>query len=223
MRTSSHRHVGTSRGSGIVYLEPLERRRLLSGNVIVAIDAITHEMSIVGDGKANQVQFAVNLDLYTFFITGQSGTKINGSSAPLEPMGFSRVSVRMGKGDDVLRVVMDPQIPGGAAQTETLLRIDTGVGDDRVVFDGFSFSDVMISTGAGRDEVSFANTPDMQFLSINTGAGKDKVTFLDKGYGVSIRRVIIDGGTGKDSVIDLDNLDILDNGWLEVRNIESIA
>ena len=108
--------------------ESLESRRLLSGNVAVTVAGSPGDtigtITINGDNKSNQIVITNNFDGY--FITGQTGTTVNGQpSVFIDTGGHARnLAVSMGNGDDSVTDSAD----------SNSVSIDGGNGNDTIAF-----------------------------------------------------------------------------------------
>ena len=209
-----------SRKSGVgKWLEPLECRRLLAGNVAVAFDPVANQVTIVGDTKANQLQLTFDVFTAELTLDGLNGTTVNGAaSVPVDSQ--VPLTIDTGKGDDVVHL---RTVGPGSLTIQQPLNVETAKGTDSVLFDNLTYEDVSISTGEGSDDVVMTNVFFMASLAIDTGNGGDSVTFTDTPFGVTAKHVTIDGQKGPDAVIGVENLELLPFGTLVIEDVEVIA
>jgi hypothetical protein len=201
-----------------MFLESLESRRLLAGNVTAVFDAATNTFVIKGDNQSNDILFAPGSD-QAYTITGRHGTTVNGhASVDLPGAGGTKtLVVDMGNGDDVVEM---------AGYSFTRASIVTGNGNDSVSTNGEIFSKGLdIDTGNGNDTVKLVGTLIADGdLNIKTGNGDDSVALGrdNSDFPVSVDgNTKIDGGRGDDV---LTNLAILYTaGTRTILGFESIS
>jgi hypothetical protein len=190
--------------------EPLEGRRLLSGNVTVAFDAAGNTVNIKGDNKANEIVLSGSLGGGTYTIAGASGTRVNGQSSvtlPVVGANGSNFRISLGNGDDVVR--LGSISPDFVPFTANSLRVDTGNGDDSVLLADVTLrgGGLNVATGNGDDTVRLDFSDIFGGQTINTGNGDDTVSFGDEVNVVTgISR--IDAGRGFDTLVGRGNLDV---------------
>ena len=201
-------------GSGAISFESLEMRRLLSGNVAVALDTLTDTIVIKGDNKSNNIVFTADGDGY--IVTGRDGTTVNGHASvhvlltgvPFPP----NLSVDMGNGDDVVEDRGDAWRNGVIA---------TGNGNDTIILLGDEFDNSLtMDTGNGDDALTMGGENGSPgTLNINMGNGNDSVTLIG---GVAIDGdVSFNGGNGRDVFTGLANLFAL--GTRTFTGFESVS
>ncbi len=176
-------------------LEPLESRRLLSGNVTASV--ANGSLTLSGDGESNAIvldQAGLNADQVR--VTGTGGTTINDGVDPVIMSGITRaVGMRLGAGDDEL-VMRDVSLPGdvwlnadGGANTLALSDVQTGgtvyIGNDSNVNTTMTIADTTIDG----------------YLHISTGSG---------GHNLALDAVVVKGKTNicrfnADDVITVDD------------------
>jgi hypothetical protein len=188
--------------------EPLEGRRLLSGNVTVSFDAGT--VNVVGDNKANEIFVSGSLGGGTYTIAGLSGTTVNGQSSLTLPVvggNGSNFNISLGNGDDVVR--LGSIAPDFVPFTAASLRVDTGNGDDTVLLADVTLRSrgLRVSTGNGDDTVRVEFSDILGGQMIDTGNGDDTVSFGEEANVVSgMSR--IDAGRGFDTLVGRANLHV---------------
>ena len=190
--------------------EPLEIRRLLSGNVTVSFAAATNTVNITGDNKANQIVLSGSLGGGTYTIAGVDGTKVNGrASVPRPVIGAdgSNFSISLGNGDDVVR--LGSISPEFVPFTANSLRVDTGNGDDTVALADATLRSggLRISTGNGDDAVRLDFSDILGGQTIHTGNGDDTVSFGND-VNVVTGSSVLDAGRGFDRLNGRGNLDV---------------
>ena len=160
-------------------LEPMEQRRLLSGNVTASIDG-SGTLVVKGDNKSNDV--IVIAGAGDTLVVGKPGTTVNGGTAGADFPGFPNISVNTGNGDDTVEL---DDLNGQNAS------VDTGNGEDQV----------LVQT------IFFPGQSSVNNLNIDTGNGNDAVTFNFNGQSV-IGNANIDLGNGSDKLTVLGNIAI---------------
>jgi hypothetical protein len=201
--------------------EPLERRCVLTGNVVASF--ADGNLQVFGDDHSNVVEIvAVGEDL---LVRGLSDTRINGQSEVVFTAGESGLvdlSVVLGSGPDQL-FLHDLAISGNAAlglgQVDTIfdagndqifldrvaiagnLRLNSGGGADLVVLTDVAVAgESILRTGSGNDRLEI-NDSNLNLLTINTAAGRDQV-FLDSSL---IADATVRLGIGDDTLSILGN------------------
>ncbi|MBW8883857.1 MAG: hypothetical protein JF612_03575, partial [Planctomycetia bacterium] len=159
------------------FLEPLESRALLAGNVSVALNSVTGSLLITGDKKDNNVAITENA---SGDLTLTSNSKINGQNSPFDLTEFLNsnrtfngdVVVDLGAGNDTLSVT------GNAAATPLSenLTVNGGAGADAITLTDLNTTgDVTINAGDGNDTVNLTGG-NVANLTINVGTGHDSVS-----------------------------------------------
>ena len=204
MITSRKRALGKWAHS-IGILETLERRRMLAGNVTAALDPVTNEFHVIGDGNANQIQLMRDVDTGTRTLIGLDGTTINGGASAPVPDDALAYHFDMGGGDDLIHLLtVNPET------TSTLQRpatFDTGNGSDTLILDRLAFGNMTISTGNGGDDITVRDLLIVSTLNIDTGSGADTVTFEAPVFDDNdIGNVTVDGQNGPDALTGVGTL-----------------
>jgi len=202
------------RKSRQLFVENLENRAMLAGNVAVSVSGDT--LVITGDNNSNGVSVQ-QLDTRKFFVTGFSAnggnTTINGGAQGRIFTGINNISVDLNRGYDLFvmsnsayrRDQLAQQLSGGtagaipaspqAANPNTTDKVTTRV-----------LGDVTIATDEGNDGVgvgAFIGTRDANgnivkgVLNVSGGSGNDKV-IADRTQVVD--DMLFDMGDGADSV-----------------------
>lgn len=170
-------------------LEPLEPRRLLSGNISVTTGpGLTAK--IIGDNGGDA--FTVTLEKGVGYrVSGVGGTKVNGIAAvDIKSASALNFTVVTGSGKD--RVSFN-----GAFGTQNL-SIYTGGGDDQVSIQGSThFGNLVVSTSGGNDNVTLGQVTVTQNVVIWTSLGNDHVKLDNANIAMSLG---ISTGTGDDHV-----------------------
>ncbi|PAY16772.1 hypothetical protein CKO51_24845 [Rhodopirellula sp. SM50] len=188
-------------------VQRLEPRRLMAGDVSAFFAAgrfpFLDNLVVEGDQQANEIR-VVEDGTGGATIEGLNGTTVNGLpvvTIQSESGYIVHSLVELGNGDDVLIYELsnnqsashgteihtgngDDEVTIGAAGALGTLRIETGVGDDRVVFE-------------------LADSALLQALDIDTGNGDDEVLFQADAAGsslIALRHIRIDTGRGNDTV-----------------------
>jgi hypothetical protein len=177
-----------------LYVEQLENRAVLAGNVLAQLTDGT--LFITGDNLDNHIMVQGNGGEVT--VQGVLDTMINGDGAAATFHGAERIEIVGGDGDDTVFAALWAAIDDAAKIAE--MRIDTGTGRDGVAVDLRTDTSVSIKTGDGADGVSLRSSSDnsLTVVDIDTGDGADHIG-LDLRYhtGGTIR---VDAGTGNDDV-----------------------
>ena len=181
---------GPGRPAAPSVLEPLEDRRLLSGNVTVIRQAATNTVVITGDGKSNEIVVTGSLAAGTYTISGAGGTTVNrqpGATLPLSGSNGSNFRVSLGGGDDA--ILFGSASPAYVPFTANAVSVSTANGNDRVnVANASVRGGLKITTANGNDAVDINFSDVFKGLSVQTGNGNDSITFgptLNQGVNVS--------------------------------------
>lgn len=151
-----------------LYLEPLEARFLLAGNLDV--NFFGDNVQFRGDSSANEVEVAIEAG--DIVVRGQNNTTINGSSSPFVLRDGSTslpgtLRVFLGDGDDIFSIQGAIQIGGG-------LHAWTGSGSDHFGVDGVSVAkSVLLFTGGGKDGAVLQRLTVGDHLIVGMGEGDD--------------------------------------------------
>src|SRR4030095_3872796 len=81
--------------------EPLESRRMLSGNVSAVI--VSGVLVVTGDNKANQVEVSTT-ENFTTEVRPLGDTRVNGSTAPAVFDEWPDIAINVGNGEDFVRL-----------------------------------------------------------------------------------------------------------------------
>jgi hypothetical protein len=151
-------------------LESLESRKLMAGDVAVAVEGSL--MTIDGDNLDNQVVVSQALN-GNVSVIGQNGTLINGlPSVTFRNPQLNAMEVRMGDGNDVVTV-------RGLQLTNDMF-VELGEGNDRLTSPATLpvtvGANAMIEGGLGNDIVSLAGITVRENLSIDGGLGSLNTT-----------------------------------------------
>ncbi|MCI0359621.1 MAG: hypothetical protein L0211_14185 [Planctomycetaceae bacterium] len=173
-------------------LEPLERRTVLAGNVVVL--TIGDDLLVLGDHRDNALEIAA--DSGQIVVRGSDGTSVNGQSE-LVLTGHTAVA-------DDLRVLLD----GGS---DRLVVRDLSVGGDLQVLDGLFGGhdhvtidrvqigdDLLVVTGSGADAVLLDSVAVADDTTILTGSGDDRLAITNSQLTGDLR---LDTGSGADFVL----------------------
>jgi large repetitive protein len=178
----------------------LESRRVMAGNVTAAISR-GGDLTIDGDELGNQIQVRRS-GFSSVVISSLDGTTtINGRTGPIALRGFrDDVSIRMGEGDDVVRLQGSLFSPFTVFGT---LSVDMGGGADSLLMTHNTvFGTTNLNLGSGRDTVEITRSSFLGRFALNMGEGNDganvnRSTFI----GISA----INGGEGIDGLIRSSN------------------
>lgn len=165
----------------------------MAGDVVAAIQL--GSLKIEGDSQANDVS-VVDLGGGKVEITGQNGTKINGTAKVTLDGFLSNFKAELNGGDDTF------SWRGIESHTVPRFSIETGAGIDSVFVDQLFAGKGDIESGEGNDLVQVLNAK-ANSLEIETGAGDDIVRVgrpLGTVVSVSVSKMEIETGSGKDLV-----------------------
>lgn len=172
--------------------ESLESRKVLAGNVQASMSF--GDLLIVGDGESNQVQIRRSGVSSVVISPLDSTTTINGRQGPIALRGFrDSVTVRMGEGDDVVRLqgaFLAPFTVHGS------LFVDLGGGADSL---NMAYNNVYgptsILAGAGRDTVQISRSNFFGRFVLNMGEGNDGAQITGSQF---FHSATVNGGEGID-------------------------
>lgn len=153
------------------FVEPLERRLLLSGNVLASF--VGDDLFISGDDQDNDIQFEL-ID-GSLNLVGNDTTINESTNNFLVSDGSSfdgRVVLRLNEGND--------QILFSAGTTfNDNVSVSTDAGDDTVGFAEAIFNDaVSITTADGNDSIA-ANSTNLENVFLVSGDGEDTLSIVD--------------------------------------------
>lgn len=192
--------------------EPLERRRMLAGNVTVT-ESASGDVLVLGDSADNQILFSISDGAV---MASGINTTINGQNGPVQlsdnQMINGNLTIRTRGGNDV--VILDQILISGTSRIETGVgddvfvstnsvfegeaEIRTGGGADQLTFDhGSSSAGVFLKTASGDDLVSIDGVQWLGGMSINIGAGNDYLLVNESNVETFTE---IQGGGGNDYV-----------------------
>jgi hypothetical protein len=190
------------------WLEALESRKLLSGNVTVTADT-TLTATLTGDNKPNEIAITLLSNNQGYLLTGLRGTTLNGLPAVSIPTTSAfNFNIDMGNGNDSV-------VFFGTSLGAQNINLATGNGRDKVVIDGPTiFGNLTIASGNGRDRISVVNAHITGNLTIGGGNGNDSVIVAPttKVDGTSN----ISGGKGHNSMFKEENEDAEHNTSLSL-------
>jgi hypothetical protein len=179
--------------NAVSFIETLEGRRLLSGDITVVYD--NGVLTITGSSKDDTFRVSTDTAGLTT-VTPTLGTLLNGDAAPLSFSRVDSVIANTGNGDDYI------EIEGFDVQD---LIVDTGNGKDTVDIKTSYFFTLDIDTGGGVDTILMNGTFGIgNIASIDGGEGKDFISVV--GEITEIKQTFtISGGNGSD-VADISGL-----------------
>jgi Ca2+-binding RTX toxin-like protein len=186
LRSAKRMNTGRRRRRSVFWRpvgESLESRIVLAGNVVASFNSASKTLTFNGDAAANSLVVFEDV-AFNAFITGTSGTTINGAASK---------SIA--------------QLTGG--QIPLAIVINGGDGGDVLTFDStnpFYFPGVMtINGGVGNDIVNIGTTfgqyVEFGALTINGDAGNDTIACKSDSSLESSSIAILNGGTGNDSYL----------------------
>src|SRR6478609_3223099 len=111
--------IGQTVGSFPTMMDNLESRVMLSGNVAVSV--VSGNLVVRGDASANSI-ILNNAGRNRVRVSGADGTTIGGAAGPLTMSGVHGLSLKMGDGNDNLRL--------DDLTFDRAVLIDMGAGDD---------------------------------------------------------------------------------------------
>jgi hypothetical protein len=170
--------------------EALEQRALLSvNNVLVSLNATTHDMTITGNDASNSIVIEQSGSTYTVrgLSTADGQTLINGHSTAQSFTSSSgtvrNLTINMKKGTDSVQIV-------GVETGETVisrlmiskdLTVDMGGSGNKFLdIDAVRIGrNASLATGKGQDVVDMGETIIDGWLDMNTGSGNGMVGFIN--------------------------------------------
>ena len=198
------------------FVEPLERRLMLSGNVLATL--LGGDLFIRGDEFDNDL--SLELDDNQIVLVGNSDTTINGTADPFVVSESNTIDgklfVKLGRGNDQfiatsgIEVERSARIYGGSGddtiglQGITIadkLKIKSGSGNDSIALLDVNADRVKLKSGSGDDLVSVDGVTVDRKVKISTSSGADDVVLQNSSVG---GRVIITTGSGADDLV-IDN------------------
>lgn len=205
--------------------ESLEPRRMLAGNVRVAVN--DGAFFVRGDTEANQIHIERGLDGQgSVRVTGLEGTTVNGQDEVLIQVEVSKgFRINMGAGDDFVRLEDVnaggiTRVYGGAGNDQVSVYqatlndafIQTFTGDDSVSLDSVIVNgDLRIVTLHGDDTVGISGLRSFGRNFVATGTGNDSFVMKDSAiYREDLRVFTFDG----DDFVGTDNISVAGESWL---------
>jgi hypothetical protein len=176
------------------YVEPLERRQLLAGNVS-AILTNAGTLRITGDSLSNQILIGSDGAGNTT-VEGSSGTTVNGvASQTFFDIDFDEIPqdlvINMRGGNDLVEI--------DNVNIARNLRINMAAGNDTVgIYDTVVQQDAVIRLGGGSDFAASSRTDILDDLRIVGGGGSDAVGFSECFYVVD--KTVVNTGGDQDLV-----------------------
>ena len=173
------------------YIEPLEPRYMLSGNIVATL--IGGDLWIQGDELDNDISLEIIEDQVV--LVGNADTTINGSESSFVVSegdnSVDKIFASLRDGDDQF-------IVGSGVQVTDSTHIITGDGNDTIGLDGLQSNDpVWIFSGSGNDAVA-VNDGQLDRLYVDTGSGADLISI--EGTEVADKTRLITG-SGDDEVV----------------------
>jgi large repetitive protein len=208
----------TPRRHAVLRLEPLEGREV-PANLTVTFSPVTHTLTVVGDAAANNVDIDGGLTDPTQVTVSSPTDTINGSGAAFAVRAeVYNVDVRLGAGNDRVRLGGIPALPTLPLQLVGHLTINGGDGDNTVIGVGLGADrGVTITNGVGYDWTELANVSIRGSLTVRNGAGGSytRVFRTSRGEAAIDGSVRVTNGAGADwtSVTDFTV-----GGGVSVRN-----
>ena len=152
--------------------EPLERRRMLAGNVEINVTS-NGDLIINGDSQGNVLELRA-FDSDTFRITGLSGTTINGENEMFFAADLDDIRINLREGQNFVT------IRGDSSQTTSIsgdLRIDfaNDSNNDIIVRDVAVGGEIRGRSGNGSDIWSFDDTTFEERFRLDTRGGSDDI------------------------------------------------
>ena len=198
MRNRNPQYRNGKSGAATLRMEHLEDKNLMAGDV--AVNVIGNSLMVRGDVEANGVQIVSAAEDGQFIVRGMdaggAATTINGGDEPLVVEDVDRIYIRLGAGDDQLRMPQlslrgSMRVSMGAG--DDVVRIGDGDAEDAAVDVGRTLS---ISLGGGNDQAGIVRTHAGR-LHLTAGAGDDSVRIRDSLVDRSLR---VAGRTGDDDI-----------------------
>jgi hypothetical protein len=184
-------------------VESLERRTLLSGNVLATQSG--NQLDLLGDELGNEIMVRSGNDPTEIIVQSMDQTTVNGTTDPVVFEGVTSINANMRGGDDWFKatdLTVNPD--GGNGFT-----VDGGWGDDRI-----EFKSTTVEGGPGNGITVYGEL-NLAFLEPNNdpNTGNDTITFTDttfagnSGGAIQIFGEFTTGGeiTGGNDTISLTN------------------
>jgi len=170
--------IGQTVGSFPTMMDNLESRVMLSGNVAVSV--VSGNLVVRGDASANSI-ILNNAGRNRVRVSGADGTTIGGAAGPLTMSGVHGLSLKMGDGNDNLRL--------DDLTFDRAVLIDMGAGDDVAQIEKHG-------TNSGPPSLFKAST------AIKMGAGSDLLQVGSKlgNRAVFSAKLVLNGGTQGDTL-----------------------
>jgi len=175
-----------------MFVEPLEVRALLTGNVVASMSG--PHLSVSGDVADNQLE--VTIVNNQVVLRGLSGTTVNGSTALFVIADNSdttpgNIRIETGAGNDTVILSRNVKIHGSTW-------LDGGTGNDSISVDGATFQNTVNIFGrAGNDTISVQNATTEGMLRLKGKSGDDLISLTNVTANGEIR---IEGNQGADGV-----------------------
>lgn len=169
------------------FIEPLEKRSLLAGNVTASV--VDGNLILTGDDAANEIQIHGELlDAKSLMITPADGTTLNGSADPFSGIGLTRsVILRMNGGDDVVEIRDSDIIKD--------LRISLDAGNDTLTTDSLLVrQNLVVYGGDGADRLLITNARVRQRSGINGQDDADQILVIGGAFAKQLRVLGSAGG-----------------------------
>jgi hypothetical protein len=164
-----HQGLGKRSARAQLAVESLERRTLLSGNVIATQSG--NQLDLNGDELGNQIMVRSGNTPTEVIVQSMDQTTVNGSQQPVVFEGVTSINASMEGGDDWFKatdLTVNPD--GGNGFT-----VDGGWGDDRI-----EFKNTTVEGGPGNGITVYGDL-NLAFLKPNNdpNTGNDTITFTD--------------------------------------------
>jgi hypothetical protein len=207
-------------------IEALESRAMMAGNVTAAV--VGGNLLIRGDNQFNDIAITAGPNPGDFLITGNNGTTVNGSSAPITESGVTRnvmiafkkagCTLKIGDSQDQTLSIPGQLAIGAGSGNNTIdlenlqiggnLNVGLGNGQNTLTVDSVTARAALIGAGSGGDTVTISNTTVTKEFLVGTGNGSDTVTITGPGAdAVMARSLSVLTGGGSD-VVNLADVDI---------------
>lgn len=200
-----------------LYLEQLESRQLLAGNVVLGLVASSPGSSsgplkFTGDAQSNIVEFKYDAANDTLLAIGKNATTINGQTQvnvinliANSPLNFNgNVIANLGDGNDTISFTGTSTADG--SEIDVNVTISGGNGIDTLSISNLRVAgNVRIDGDAGNDKLTLSNITVEGNVAINTGIGDDTLNITNSNVfrNTSLNRkgdVTINTGSGADTV-----------------------
>jgi large repetitive protein len=179
-----------------LFVESLESRRVLAGNVSAALSG--YHLLITGDNLANEIDIAAHATIPgRVVVTPAAGTTLNNLTLPLTFPSFGDIRITMNGGDDNVDFLGDAgeitdTIPGS-------LVVNNGEGNNTFTLSDYNIGNALsITSGAGVDNIALTNNTIARDVTIYnghaTGVGRQTTTIeTDNTIGGSLRMSNLNG------------------------------